>query len=149
MNDISICQLDEKFIEPVHFICKNCFNTPWSKESIETELSNNLFSNYLGAFIDDVLVGFVGMWVIVNEGQITNIATLPEYRNRGVATKLFESLIKLAISKNVETLYLEVRISNLNAQSLYRKFGFKTDGLRRKYYSDNNEHAILMSKSLL
>ena len=149
MNDISINTLDDKYTESVYLICTKCFKIPWSKESIRNELSNNLFSNYLGAFIEDKLVGFIGMWAIINEGEITNIAVLPEYQNKGVGAKLLKKLIKLSLDKKLEYLYLEVRFSNLNAQSLYRKFGFKTYGLRRSYYSDNKENAILMSKYLL
>ncbi|MCL2320684.1 MAG: ribosomal protein S18-alanine N-acetyltransferase [Oscillospiraceae bacterium] len=149
MSNISISPLDEEYIEGVYFICTKCFSIPWSKESIKNELSNNLFSNYLGAFIEDKLVGFIGMWAIVNEGEITNIAVLPEYQNKGVGAKLLKKLIKLSQDKKLENLYLEVRFSNLSAQSLYRKFGFKTYGLRKCYYSDNKENAILMSKCLL
>jgi len=149
MSDVVIIKLDDKFTEEVHYICTKCFNSPWSKENIENELTNNLFSNYLGAFINSNLVGFVGMWAIVNEGQITNIAVLPEYRCKKIATKLLEKLVSFSKTKNIEALYLEVRFSNLEAQNLYRKFGFKTDGIRKKYYSDNNEDAILMSKILL
>ncbi len=149
MKDIRISILNDENTKEVHYICTKCFNMPWSEESIEQELTSNLFSTYLGAFIDDKLIGFIGMWIIVNEGQIINVAVLPEYRYMGIATKLLENIIKLSKSKMVEVLHLEVRIGNIKAQNLYRKFGFKTDGLRKKYYSDNNEDALLMSKNLI
>lgn len=148
MDNVSIYKLDEKFTDEVHYICTKCFKSPWSRKGIENELINNLFCTYLGAFIDDTLVGFAGMWIIVNEAQITNIAVLPEHRNKNVATKLLKELISYSKTKYAETMFLEVRFSNLKAQNLYRKFGFKTDGLRKQYYSDNNEDAILMSKML-
>ena len=117
----------------------------WSRESLEKELSNPL-AKYMVAEVNNKVVGFAGLWAICNEGHITNIAVHPNYRGQGIGSKLVESLIENSSSWYINSLTLEVRASNKIAQNLYKKYGFKEEGMRKHYYQDNNEDAIIMWK---
>ena len=92
------------------------------------------------------IVGYAGMWHVVTEGQITNVAVMDEYRNRKVGSALMEALIKTAEEREMIGITLEVKISNYPAQKLYSKYGFKPEGFRKNYYKDTNEDAIVMWK---
>lgn len=93
-------------------------------------------------------VGYAGMWRILEEGHITNIAVHPEFRGCGLGSALMEALLAAAKEFDIKALTLEVRRSNHAAQALYRKYGFTEGGMRRAYYADNNEDAIIMWKRL-
>lgn len=117
----------------------------WSLDSFTKELSNPL-AKYIVAKADNRIIGFAGVWVIVDEGHITNIAVHPDYREKGVGSALVESLINNSKEWGCNALTLEVRASNIPAQNLYKKFGFINEGVRKNYYSDNNEDAFIMWK---
>lgn len=91
------------------------------------------------------IVGFAGLWHMVNEAHITTIAAHPEYRGRGVGELMLSSMIGVAYTVHARFVTLEVRVSNYVAQNLYRKYGFSQTGVRRRYYSDNHEDAFVMS----
>jgi [ribosomal protein S18]-alanine N-acetyltransferase len=91
------------------------------------------------------IVGFAGMWLMLDEAHITTIAIHPEYRSRGLGELELNSLIGIAYEINAQRVTLEVRVSNTVAQNLYRKYGFMVVGTRRRYYSDNNEDAYIMT----
>ncbi len=91
------------------------------------------------------IIGFAGLWLMVDEAHITTIAAHPGYRGRGVGELMLSSLIGIAYTIHAQQMTLEVRVSNYVAQNLYRKYGFKEEGRRRRYYSDNNEDAYIMS----
>lgn len=136
-------------IQGVFNISNSCFSTPWSLESIKSELNNPL-AKYIVATDKDLnlVVGFIGCWIVVGEASITNIAVDKNYRKLGIGNKLLESLINLCNDLNCTLINLEVRESNLTAQNLYKKHGFIVDGIRKGYYEDNKEDAILMTKNL-
>ncbi len=139
--------MTSKDIDGIFSISNSSFSTPWSIESIKGELNNPL-AKYIVAKNEDLnlVVGFVGVWIVVGEASITNIAVHPDYRNEGIGSKLLLSLINLCSDLNCTLINLEVRESNYKAQNLYKKFGFVVDGIRKGYYEDNKENAILMSK---
>lgn len=122
------------------------FNIPWSRDSFVLELTSNKFAKYIIARVGNKVVGYAGMWKILDEGHITNIAVHPEYRQRKIGTGLVEVLLSLAQEFEILKLTLEVRKSNTAAQILYKKFGFETLGVRKKYYADNHEDALIMWK---
>ena len=138
-----------KDTDEVYRISKSSFSIPWSIDSINSELNNPL-AKYIVARDEDknLVVGFVGIWIVVGEGSITNIAIDPTYRGKGIGSKLLSSLINLCSDLNCTLINLEVRESNYTAQNLYKKFGFTIDGIRKGYYEDNKENAILMSKRM-
>jgi ribosomal-protein-alanine N-acetyltransferase len=120
------------------------FKIPWSRNAFISELTTNEFAVYLVAKIEDRVVGYAGMWKILDEGHITNIAVHPDFRGRKIGQGLVETLVSVAKEKNIGKLTLEVRKSNDVAQGLYGKFGFEVLGVRKKYYSDNQEDALIM-----
>lgn len=142
----SIMNTDD--IMGVFEVSKICFSIPWSKASVESELSNPL-AKYIVAKDSDnnnKIVGFIGVWIVMTDGDITNIGVHPDYRRMNIASGLLNSLFKLCNDLDCTILNLEVRRSNLIAQSLYTKFNFKEIGVRHNYYG-NKEDAILMQKT--
>jgi len=140
-----IVPFTEDHIEEIFEIEKLCFATPWTIESLKEEL-NNAIAKYLIAICDDKVIGYAGIWNIIDEGHITNIAVHPGYREHGVGDSLLDTLIEICNNNQIHSLTLEVRESNLKAQNLYKKHGFIVEGIRKKYYSDNNENALIMWK---
>lgn len=145
MNNIEIIPFRENHVKDVLFISTLSFVTPWTKESIEKELENK-FARYLIAEKDGIVVGYAGVWLILDEGHITNIAVHPEFRGIGAGDMLLEALMELCRLEGINSMTLEVRRSNNIAQSLYKKHGFIEEGIRKNYYSDTNEDAIIMWK---
>lgn len=145
MNDVKIYNLIADDIEDIIEISVLSFPTAWVKEAFDNELKNNL-ARYVVAKIDEKTIGYGGMWIILDECHITNIAIHPDYRQLGIASLILESLITIGKSEGCSAMTLEVRKSNFIAQKLYKKFGFIEEGLRKKYYSDNKEDAVIMWK---
>lgn len=135
--------MTEADINDVLEISSLSFKTPWSKESYIQELANPL-ANYIVAKCNDKVIGFVGTWIIIDESHITNIAVHPDFRRNNVASALLNSLIELTKNLNCTSYTLEVRANNIAAQNLYKKYGFIEEGIRKNYYQDNKEDAIIM-----
>lgn len=146
MNNIDILSLKLEHIDSVITIDFLCFATPWSRDSFQKEIETNKFARYIVAKKDNVIIGYAGMWLILDEGHITNIAVHPEYRGIGAGNLLLEGLIEICKNESINSITLEVRKSNVVAQSLYEKYGFIQEGLRKEYYGDNKEDAIIMWK---
>ena len=139
--------MDESHVNGVYELSKECFSVPWTLDSINNELNNPLAKYIIAQDLStEEVVGFVGVWIIAGEGYITNIAVSPKYRNKGIASELLINLFNLCKTFSCEDITLEVRSSNVAAQNLYKKFDFKEEGLRKGYYSDNGEDAIIMWK---
>ncbi|GGA48947.1 ribosomal-protein-alanine acetyltransferase [Kroppenstedtia guangzhouensis] len=120
------------------------FSTPWTRQAFFNELVHNQFSTYILAMTNDRIIGYGGMWLILKEAHITNIAVHPDWRGRGIGESMFDYLMALAHLSGAEKMTLEVRVSNEIAQNLYRKKGFKATGIRPRYYTDNQEDALIM-----
>ncbi|MFC4324329.1 ribosomal protein S18-alanine N-acetyltransferase [Litchfieldia salsa] len=131
-------------IDDVLLIENASFATPWSREAFYNEIMNNHFAHYIVMLEQDKVIGYCGMWLVMDEAHITNIAILPEYRGRKLGEALMVQVKKSAMSQGANRMTLEVRVSNSVAQSLYRKHGFTAGGIRKKYYTDNQEDAIVM-----
>lgn len=123
---------------------QEAFTSPWTKGAFVNELTSNMFAHYLVAEYKDSLIGYGGMWIIMDEAHVTNIALREEYRGQGFGHKLLSKLQEIAMKQGAVRMTLEVRTSNEQAQRLYRKLGFQPSGIRPKYYSDNGEDAIIM-----
>lgn len=145
---ISVIEMHKQHLDQVVSIENSCFNTPWTKTSFLKEIETNKFALYFVAINDqdNKVLGYGGMWHVINEGHITNIAVSPAYRNQGVASKILNKLIQVAKEKQMIGLTLEVRVSNNIAKNLYIKHGFILEGLRKEYYEDNREDALIMWK---
>ncbi|MDD6484186.1 MAG: ribosomal protein S18-alanine N-acetyltransferase [Clostridiales bacterium] len=141
---MQIVEMTRQDVDAVSELDKKCFKISWSKKAFYDEMENDI-AVYFVAKEDGRVIGYAGFWHIADEGDITNIAVDGEYRRRGVGAALLKELIKRARSEGMNLLTLEVRRSNTPAKALYAKFGFREIGMRRRYYSDNGEDAIIMA----
>ncbi|WP_339222590.1 ribosomal protein S18-alanine N-acetyltransferase [Paenibacillus sp. FSL H8-0332] len=123
---------------------REAFTMPWTEEAFRNELSHNHFAKYMVMELAGHIIGYAGMWAIVDEAHVTNIALLEAYRGRKWGERLLDELMKTAAYLGMKSITLEVRVSNEVAQNLYRKKGFKPAGTRKGYYSDNREDALIM-----
>ena len=122
------------------------FSSPWSTESYIQEIKNPV-ALYLVAVINNNIVGFIGTWNVLDESHITNVAVHPDFRKQKIGSLLLENLINTCEKQhNTSSFDLEVRANNIPAQKLYSKFCFKNNGIRKGYYTDNKEDAILMCR---
>lgn len=144
MQKIVIEKMTVDDIDNVVEVEKDCFSTPWSRESFLREVTNNELALYLVAKIENRAVGYIGVWEILNEGHITNVAVHSSYRNLGIGNMLVSKLLSLCKKSGIDAFTLEVRESNVTAKNLYKKHGFEECGMRKNYYQDNNENAIIM-----
>ncbi len=131
-------------VEAVGELERLSFPTPWPTEAFVNELTINKHAVYVVAEHAGHVVAYCGMWLIVDEAHITNIAVHPDYRGQKIGERLMRQMMALALANGGERMTLEVRPSNLVARQLYAKLGFTEQGLRKQYYSDNNEDAIIM-----
>ena len=117
---------------------------PWSLSLFLSELRYTDSRVYLVARSGLDIVGYAGLMLVAGDGHVTNVGVAPEHRRQGIATRLMLVLARRAIAEGAEALTLEVRVSNTAAQDLYRHFGFSPAGVRKNYYSDSNEDALIM-----
>lgn len=147
MEKVVISKMTSDDLEGIYEVEKTAFPIPWPISSFEEELKN-MFATYLVAKIDGRVVGYIGMWFVMDECHITNIAVHKDFRKQKIATKLINEMFKLCKEYEIAYIDLEVREKNIPAQCLYKKFGFKEDSVRKDYYKnpDNTrENAIMMS----
>lgn len=132
-------------IEEILKIEELCYGAHhWSFESFATELNNKISSYRTIKTADNRCVGYMGIWKIVDEAHITNISVHPDFQNQKLAHRLLIDAIKECYKEKIKFITLEVRTSNTKAIYLYEKFGFNSLGVRKKYYQDNNEDALIM-----
>lgn len=143
MSSILIRRMNFLDIDGVLKVEQQSFLTPWSREGFVNEMSNEL-SYYLVLVEDGNIIGYAGMWLIVDEAHVTNVAILPRYRGKKLGEKIMAALLEHAKGRGAVRMTLEVRASNRVAQGLYSKFGFTPQGRRRNYYTDTKEDAIIM-----
>ncbi len=143
-NNVTFRSMQVGDIEQICLIEIACFPTPWTADAFFNELEHNAFARYVVMTWNDIIIGYAGMWTILDEAHITNIAVLEHYRGRKLGERLLRELVVQAMGYGMTRMTLEVRTSNYTAQRLYEKFGFRAEGLRRAYYSDNGEDAIIM-----
>jgi len=136
-------------IPGVHAIERASFAVPWPDDAYRNEIQTNRLATYVVARAGDELVGFAGLWVMVDEAHITTFAVDPRWRRRGVGEWLLLALLDLAEGRRGREATLEVRLSNLPARRLYEKYGFRPVGIRPRYYSDNGEDALIMTTDAL
>ncbi|MGI6485534.1 MAG: ribosomal protein S18-alanine N-acetyltransferase [Thermoanaerobacterales bacterium] len=148
-DEIVIQFMSLRDLDGVMDVEKKCFTTPWSRYAFTCELRDNQFSHYLIARHGEKIIGYGGMWIVLDEAHVTNVGVLPEYRGQGMGEALMRALIDIAKINGANKMTLEVRKSNYVAQNLYSKLGFEPRGIRRGYYIDDKEDAVIMWKDLL
>lgn len=136
--------MKEADVPQVTAIDREAFPTLWPPANYEREMKNGL-AHYLVAGDEEHIIGFAGLWLLVDEAHITNIAVREKHRRQGIGETLLIAIIELAAKLEASNITLEVRASNTEAQKLYAKYGFVKAGLRRGYYTDNREDAVLMT----
>ena len=140
--------LGEEDLPQIMAIEEACFTHPWSEEAYRSDLTQNPVAYYLGIFEGETLLAYGGLWLVLEAGHITNVAVSPARRQEGLGRRLMLALGAWAKSQGCQTLDLEVRSSNQPALALYRALGFQEDGLRKNYYTQPQEDAVLMSWQL-
>ena len=143
---IQITPMTLLHLDAVYEIEYSTFVIPWARADFEHELRGNKLAVYLVAKDGDRVVGYCGMWHVVNEGHITNIAVTEGHRRQGIGDMLLTALEAQARVRRMIGLTLEVRVGNEYAMRLYNKHGFKIEGLRKNYYADTKEDAAIMWK---
>lgn len=131
-------------LERIMKIEQTSFSSPWSPMAFMSELKENEYARYFCLEVDGQIAGYMGLWFILEEGHITNVAIAAEYRGRRWGEYLMRYVIQRMIAEGMERMTLEVRVSNLSAQRLYERLGFRKAGVRKGYYSDNREDALIM-----
>jgi ribosomal-protein-alanine N-acetyltransferase len=129
----------------VHAIERASFFPPWPDDAYRNELETNRLATYVVARLDDLVIGFAGIWLMVDEAHITTFAVDPAWRRRKVGERLLVALLDVSMARGAREATLEVRLSNVAARRLYEKYGFRPVGLRPRYYSDNGEDALIMT----
>ncbi|MBT2583940.1 ribosomal protein S18-alanine N-acetyltransferase [Planococcus sp. ISL-109] len=131
-------------VDAVYEIEKESFTLAWTKEAFEQEMLKNEFAYYVVAETEKGIVGYCGMWLVIDEAHITNIAISPSQRGKKIGEALMTAAIEAAKAQGAKLMTLEARVSNVVAINLYKKLGFQNGGIRKGYYTDNQEDAIIM-----
>ncbi len=143
---VTIRVMQQKDIEQMAAIESKCFSQPWSQKSFEEALSHKNLC-FVTAVSGETIVGYCGLYMVLDEGYIINVAVREEYRRKHVAEDMLRFLISEGSKRKIAAFTLEVRESNKAAVGLYRKLGFETSGIRKNFYEKPIENAIIMWKS--
>ena len=146
LNDFYMADMDLSHVDDVVLIERLSFTTPWTKEAFISELTRNKCARYRIILKDGRVIAYGGMWIMLDEAHVTNIAVHPEFRGIGLGSMLMEDMISVARESGVHAMTLEVRVNNTHAISLYKKYGFAEIAIRKGYYQDTGEDAIIMWK---
>lgn len=138
LNDI------ERIVELEHIL----FTSAWEADDFLYEILENQFSYNFVLEEDEEIIGYVGIWIMYEQSQITTLGIEPIHQRKGLGKYLMQEMITFAIQQGCEVMSLEVRISNAKAKSLYENLGFENQAIRKNYYQDNHEDAYLMVKRL-
>ena len=142
---ITVTEMKPEHVAQVADLEKLCFADPWSEMSIASELEN-IWSYWLVAVCGEQVVGYIGSQSSIDESDVMNVAVHPDWRRRGIAEKLMIDLISALKNRGSHALLLEVRASNSPAIALYEKMGFQQVGLRKNYYRNPKEDALILRK---
>ena len=142
-----IRRMTESDLDEVMEIERESFSLPWSRDSYLGEL-NNSFANYMVCDHAGDIAAYGGIWVVFEEAHITNVAVAGKFRGQGIGCALMKELENIARAKHAIRIFLEVRPSNAAALKMYNKLDYIQTGLRKAYYTDNGEDALIMTRYL-
>jgi ribosomal-protein-alanine N-acetyltransferase len=137
-------EMQESDVASVLAIEDAAFSTTWPDNAFRHELEENRLAHYFVARHEGKVVGFGGIWVILEDSHITTIAVHPDFQRRKFGEAILLALLQQAVQREAAWMTLEVRISNTSAQRLYHKYGFTTVATRRGYYTEDQEDALVM-----
>ena len=143
MYDLVIRRMTINDVDAVYAIEANTFARPWSRQDFIKEMTTNTCARYLVAEKDGNVIGYAGAWIVLDEAHVTNVAVAKDFRGQGIGRLLTAALIQYASNLGVVYATLEVRRSNETAKRLYQSLGFEYVGVRKRYYEDNGEDALL------
>lgn len=143
MRDIQIRRMEDHDLDRLAVLETRCFTIPWSRAMLADELSNDQ-TLYLVAVCEGRIAGYAGAWIVLDEGHITNVAVDPDFRRTGIGRALLAALLEGLSGAGAMAATLEVRRGNAAAIALYEAFGFTVEGVRKGYYIDNGEDALVM-----
>jgi ribosomal-protein-alanine N-acetyltransferase len=144
MNKGIVRPMQIEDLEAILEIERVCFSIPWSLESFKLELKDNEYARYYCLELAGKVIGYMGLWFIIDEGHITNIAITPNLQGQHWGEYLMRTVIRELAEQGMERITLEVRDSNSPAQALYERLGFSIAGVRKGYYADTGEDAMIM-----
>lgn len=148
MDSVVLRDMQNDDISSVMTIERACFSTPWSEEAMQSELNNPL-AHYRVLIIGDKILAYAGMWLILGEAHITNIAVHPDYRRLGYGEVIVRDAMFRAVELGAESMTLEVRVSNSPAIGLYEKLGFKGVGTRKGFYEGKEDALIMWNRNII
>ena len=146
--EIQLISLTDQYIDEMMEIENLSFTQPWSKASYLKDLNENPFAYYSGCLYQGKLIGYAGVWQVMDEGHISNVAVHPGFRGKHVGELLIRDIFCFCLEHGIARVTLEVRKSNVSAQKLYERLNFQCVGVRPKYYTDNDEDAYIYWCSL-
>ena len=138
--------MDESHVKKVAELEKICFSSPWSENALSEEIGNEGSFFIVSLSEENEVEGYAGMHIVLDECYIDNIAVFPEYRKKGIGKKLLDALENKANETAAYFLTLEVRESNERARAIYEKFGFLNQGVRKNFYENPKENAVIYTK---
>ena len=144
MTKLKIDTMEMADLDDVMEIEHASFSLPWSRWMFERELMDRKHSQFFVARSGDEIAGYIGFWLVLEEVHIVTIAVRSDYRRRGIGSILMLEALNEALRLGAERATLEVRVTNLPAQDLYKKLGFITVAIRKRFYSDTGEDAYVM-----
>lgn len=147
INRITIARMLPTDVDEVLWVEQSSFRDPWSRQLFEEEFKNPELSQFFTAKLDEHIVGYMGFWLIVDEAHITNLAIHPAFRRQGLGDFLLKEILFRSKKMGAKRATLEVRAGNEVAKKLYQKNGFSLVAIRKKYYSDNQEDALVLWKN--
>lgn len=133
-------------LDAIEELEKKSFPTPWPRQTFEFEILYNDLAEYVVAMHEGKVIGYGGAWMVLDEAHVTNVAVHPDYRGMKIGKALMLELMRRAVARGARCMTLEVRPSNTVARQLYARLGFVEAGVRKGYYQDNDEDAIIMWK---
>lgn len=146
-REVLIEKADVSAAHDIYEIGTLCFSDAWREETVLHDMEGPQ-SEYFIARQDGKIAGYGCFWFVADEGQLVNIGVRPEWRKKGLGALILEAGLKEAAERHMKTLFLEVRVSNEEAQRLYRKYGFQVLGLRKGVYDLPREDGYIMSRNI-
>ena len=146
-TELRFRKIEARDLDQILEIEQEAFPEPWTRGMFCQEISSPM-SHFYVALLDDTLVGYGGFWQVVDEAHITSVTVRKEYRRRGYGRVLTDFIVRTAEREGLIRATLEVRVTNVTAQNLYKRLGFEKTGVRKNYYKKTNEDAIIMTRKL-
>lgn len=147
MPELVFRRIESRDLDHIVAIEQEAFPEPWTRGMFCQEISSAM-SRFYVAMLGETLVGYVGYWQVVDEAHITSVTVRKDYRGRGFGRALTDHIIRVAAKEGLTRATLEVRVTNLVAQNLYKSLGFRKTGIRKGYYKKTNEDAIIMARNI-